>query len=144
MATLVATPMTALGMEAPRMDASAPQGSVDVLKSMFPEVEADVLMQLLAFHNGDTERVIDMMLDTTAALQDEAETDAAIARRIQAEQDEQMAKAVQASLEEEIKAEEAARRHETDPLERTARAVGSAADMTKAFLQRVRAGSRKP
>merc|ERR1719484_273099 len=71
------------------------------MRLMFPDVEADVLAAVLAYHGGNIERAVLALLDESSAHEDESagETDASLARRIQQEQDEEMAKAVQESLE---------------------------------------------
>lgn len=125
----------------PRNDAH-----VEMLKAMFPDVEADVLMQMLSYHNGDVERVINTMLDTTADVTQEEDADAEIARQIQASQDEEMAKAIAASFDAEDD-----RRRRNDPTVRAANATASAAsatvkvvtDASKAFLAKVTPAGRR-
>ena len=51
----------------------------DVLASMFPEIERDVLRQLLDFHEGSVERTVDALLGEGADA--ECSQDAEIARR---------------------------------------------------------------
>lgn len=113
-----------------------PNGALEQLAAMFPDLESDILAQLLAHNDNDVERAALALLDVgvTDAEQQLAEADASAARRMQQESDEEMAKALQASLEEEEKAEEERRKQEALPAV-AARAVNSA----KTWLAKVRA-----
>lgn len=144
--------MSVAAFNAAAVPAHAPppplDSNVELLKGMFPEVDADTLSVVLGHHSGDVQRAIDALLDSTAAVPDEANVDADMARNIQLEQDEEMAKAVQASLEEEARAEEE-RRKAQDPIVQASKAAALAADKTKAFgatlMQKMRqAQGRKP
>lgn len=105
--------------------------NVEMLKSMFPDVERDVLLQMLSYHSGNVERVINTILDTTADVPAE-EADAQVARNLQSEQDEEMAKAIAASMQ----AEDERRKQKELPAV-AARAVSDTAARAKAFLAKV-------
>merc|ERR550514_598099 len=93
-------------------------GQLELLKPMFPDVEADVLLQMLAFNNGDAERVIDILL-----------SDAVPQESVDAE----MARCVHNTLQQELKAEAVAKRKAlTDPV----KAMSTASDKAKAFLSK--------
>lgn len=110
----------------------------DALQAMFPDMERAILTDLLAFHGGDVDRVVDMMLDVGG---DDA--DAALARSLQDEQDEQVAKALHNSLQDELKAEDAARRQQ-EPAAVAARTVSAASVRARKFLmQRVARGRQQ-
>lgn len=126
--------------------------NVELLRSMFPEVEADTLTALLIHHDADVQRVIDALLDMSAATDagaiDASSRDAEMAARLQEEQDAEMAKAMQASLEQELRQEdkaEAERRKQNAPHVQAAKAINTAADKTKALLSKIGMGrSSKP
>ncbi|EOD12349.1 hypothetical protein EMIHUDRAFT_213559 [Emiliania huxleyi CCMP1516] len=100
----------------------------DVLASMFPEIERDVLRQLLDFHEGSVERTVDALLGEGADA--ECSQDAEIARRMSEEFDAEAIAEAQAQVSAELRAAEAVRR----PLgNRTAAAA-------KQLLERLRAG----
>lgn len=107
---------------------------IEALKAMWPDVEPEVLADLLTFH-GNVDKVVDMLLDVDTGGDDE------LARRIQADQDAEVAKAVHASLQAELQAEEASKREQELP-QVAARAINSASIRAKRFLmQRARPSS---
>ena len=115
---------------------------IEQLRQIFPDVEADVLAQLLSYNDNSVERVVSAMLDVSAELPQE-EVDADFARRIQDEQDEEMAKAIHASLQQELREEQERRKKQELPA-KAARAMTAASASAKALLQRVRSSSATP
>merc|ERR1719409_1367279 len=112
--------------------------AVDPLASMFPDIERDVLSQMLAANGGNAEQTIDVLLAGSSAAPD---SDIELARSLQAQQDAEVAKVLHDSLQRELKAE-AEQRWQTSAPAKAAAATVQMADRAKAFLQRVRA--KKP
>ena len=71
------------------------------LELCFPDIETDVLSQLLSFHDGSAEFVVAALLDEQAAEPDDGSAAAAVA--LQSEIDEQVARELQCYLEGEEK-----------------------------------------
>lgn len=111
-------------------------GKVEQLKSVFPEVEADVIVQLLAFHDNNAEQVVELLLDVGITDVSACDLDETTARSLQLDQDEQAARALAASITKELADEAKSQAHA-----RTVGAVGAASTRAKKFLlQRVRPG----
>jgi len=116
---------------------------VEALKAMFPDIEADVLAQLLSFNDGDVERAIETLLETTAAPAESGVTTAAaqvefdehLAREVQMELDNAVAQAVQQELTAEMRAEEERRRQN----ELSTRAMNSASAASKRLIESAKA-----
>ena len=124
---------------APAVSNDNESGKIEQLRAIFPDVEADVLAQLLSYNDHSVERVVSTMLEVSAE-QLQEEVDANVARRIQDEQDEEMAKAVHNSLQQELREEQERRKKQELPA-KAARAMTAASASAKALLQRVRPGS---
>lgn len=112
---------------------------LDALVAMFPDIEADVLSAVLAFHNGDIEQTVASLLDASDGAM---ATDAEIAHATQLEIDEQAARALQQDLQAEVAAADAARAQQ--PAARAVAAVDAsiskAAGGTRKLLQLIRSG----
>jgi len=111
---------------------------VDTMKQMFPDIESDVLAQLLACNNNNVEAAVSILLDNSSTPQD---NDEQVARSIQQEQDEEVARSVHRSLQDELRLQEDRRRQQQALPAVAARAMTSASTSARALLQRVRAGS---
>lgn len=118
------------------------------LRAIFPEVEAEVLTQLLAFHDNNVEQVVDLLLDVGVTDASEERADAEMARSIQQEQDEQMARAIAASMTQETPAGSSANAANatnaaSEANRATSRVVSIASLRAKKFLmQRMRGRSQ--
>jgi hypothetical protein len=105
---------------------------------MFPDLDADILSQMLAFHKGDVEHTIAALLETSAD-PDPAETrgerNARASHTNATNLDEEYAFALQKELSEE---EERKRQTELSSraVDATVKGVNMIADKTKGFLQR--------
>lgn len=114
-----------------------------MLKAMFPDIEADVLSQMLSFSGGEVERAIETLLETSAApgtsesltAQAQAEADERLARQVQMELDGAVAQAVQEELSAEMRAEEERRRQN----ELSTRAMNSASAASKRLIESAKA-----
>ena len=108
---------------------------VEMLRHIFPEIDADVLASMLAFSNGSVEEACAAILDVNPAVED---TDAAMARAVQQELDAEVARSVQEDLNKAAEAERAAALAK-DPTVRAAKAVESAASSTLSMLKKASA-----
>jgi len=119
------------------------------LKAVFPDVELDVLTQLLAFHDNDMEAVIDLLLDVgivsngpDGGVGVDGISDAEMARHMQQETDEQIARALDESIQHELAAQVARAAGEvkaTQPTPAATRTVSNASLRARKFLmQRMR------
>ena len=111
---------------------------VETLRQMFPEIEADVLASMLAFHQGSIEDAAVAILDVPNEAPTIEDTDAAMARALQEQMDIEVARTVQNDLDEEAKAAAAAAAaaHAREPTVRAAKAVESAASSTLSMLKK--------
>ncbi len=100
------------------------------LKELFPELEEDVLSQLLSYHQNNIEAVANALLTPESTQEQE---DADLAKRMQSEMDEEIAHAVQQTL-----TEEDERRRASEPGARLAAGVESALSRAKRLVQRAR------
>lgn len=109
-------------------DTASPE--LEALRAMWPDVETEVLADLLAFHK-DVDKVVDMLLDADAS------DDVELARRLQTEQDAEVATALHASLQAELQAEaasEAEAKRQQELPQAAARVMNSASTRAKNFL----------
>ena len=93
---------------------------VDSLRAIFPDLEADILAQILSAHGGDVERAIESLLESDPASGPGNEggpnvnvaeaSDEALARQLQEEMDRDVAQTVQQEIQAELTAEERAKR----------------------------------
>lgn len=76
---------------------------VTQLACIFPEIEKEVLADLLAFHDGRIEAVVATLLDTAASAQEDVDTRVAVAAQL--EMDDQLARVIQQELQKEMREE---------------------------------------
>ena len=125
LSTATMPPPLAFAPPAPPMSAELEQ-----LKSIFPEIEQEVLAALLSGCEGRIETVVATLLDTTAA-DTTQEVDARIAVEAQQEIDEQLARVIQQELQKEMHDE----RKQSELGPRAAAAAAATAAALKKRLQ---------
>lgn len=123
---------------------SAVDPMVESLQSMFPAIDAEVLSILLENFDGDIERCVSALLDSSAddgadhARATQLEIDAEMAMRAQEEVDAELAGELARQM-----VQEAERRKQQEPASRAAAAVSGSAKTAASLLARVRSAGRR-